>query len=299
MKANPPKHTLALLALFITSAIWGISGPIIKYTLKFVSPFTFLFFRFLIASFCIFPFFTRKIRRGIKWKDFPKLLALSFLGQTLTLSLIFLGFERTTALEGSLISALAPIFIIFGGALFLKEKITRQEKLGLGLTLLGTLFLIGEPLLEQGFAARKHLLGNFLVFSSNITWAVFTLWSKELFLKYRPLALTAFSFIFALFTFFPLMLFEQPSITTFRLPAVLGILYMGLLGSTVAFFTYTFGLSKIEASEATVFTYLQPLFAAPLAILLLSEKIAPLFLVGAGVVAVGVFLSEYKGRTVV
>jgi len=41
---------LAYLALIISAFIWGIAPPIIKYTLRFISPVQFLFYRFLIAS---------------------------------------------------------------------------------------------------------------------------------------------------------------------------------------------------------------------------------------------------------
>jgi len=71
-------------------------------------------------------------------------------------------------------------------------------------------------------------------------------------------------------------------------------LYMALLGSMVAYFTYIYGLAKIEASEATIFTYLQPLFAVPLAAVWLAEKITLLFLIGALLIGLGVFICEKR-----
>ncbi len=69
---------------------------------------------------------------------------------------------------------------------------------------------------------------------------------------------------------------------------------MAILSYVLAYFLYNFGISKIEVSEAAIFSYLQPLFAAPLAVLWLKEIVTLPFLFGASVIALGVFLSEYR-----
>ncbi|MFZ5366259.1 MAG: EamA family transporter, partial [Patescibacteria group bacterium] len=51
------KRLTAYLLLTLTAAIWGIAGPVIKNTLQFIPPFTFLFWRFLLASLIFLPFF--------------------------------------------------------------------------------------------------------------------------------------------------------------------------------------------------------------------------------------------------
>jgi hypothetical protein len=42
------------------------------------------------------------------------------------------------------------------------------------------------------------------------------------------------------------------------------VLYMGILGTPIAMSLLLYGQSKIEASEASLFTYLQPLVYIPL-----------------------------------
>jgi len=69
---------------------------------------------------------------------------------------------------------------------------------------------------------------------------------------------------------------------------------MVILSSVVAYFAFELGLKLIEASEATLFAYLQPIFAAPVAVFWLGEKITPPFLLGAGIIAIGVVLTEYR-----
>ena len=69
---------------------------------------------------------------------------------------------------------------------------------------------------------------------------------------------------------------------------------MVIFSSVLAYFAFESGLRLIEASETTLFAYLQPIFAAPVAVFWLGERISPPFLLGAGIIAIGVFLSEYR-----
>ncbi len=294
------QRLLAYAALIITVVIWGVAGPVIKATFnEGLTPFTFLTLRFLLNVLIISPilFFYLK-RHPIRWRDTPRLFLLTFLGTTLTLTLIFLGLEKTTALDAVLIIATAPIFIVVAGAIFLKEKITSLEKVGLMVALTGVGITIIQPLLERGLFAQENLVGNLLILASNITWTAFTIISKEDLKRHSPFLITGSAFIFGLLTFIPLAIIENPNlIETVRNlgpSAWAGVFYMSVFSSIVAYFAYNWGLSKIEASEAALFLYLEPVFAAPLAYIWLGEAITPTFLIGATVIAAGVILTEYR-----
>lgn len=298
-------HCKAYIALLITTAIWGFAGPVIKYTLQFVPPFTFLYYRFLVASLAILPFFLWYLRYNrVKLGDLPKLTLLAVLATTVNLSLIFLGYDRTTALDGTLISALTPIFIVIGGALFLKENVTPIEKLGLTIAVAGTVITIVQPLLEKAAFAQQNLIGNLLVLASGIEWAAFTLIAKDDLKKHPPFLITAWASFIGLITFIPLAFFENPNVFgSAQIKAILntsgallGISYMAILSYLLAYFTYHLGLKLIEASEAALFSYLQPMFAAPLAVFWLGEKITTPFITGAVIIFIGVLLTEYKPK---
>ncbi|GMR19062.1 MAG: DMT family transporter [Patescibacteria group bacterium] len=293
------KRILAYLALLTTVIIWGVAGPVIKVTLRDIQPFAFLALRFFINVIIISPilyFYLKK--HPIRWGDLPRLSLLTLLGTTISLSLIFLGLERTTVLDAVLIIATVPIFIVAGGALFLKEQVTNLEKAGLVLAFLGVLITILQPVWEGGVFAQENLIGNLFILASNVSWTTFTLLSKKDYQHHSPFLITSASFILGFLAFIPLALIESPSFLTtiYQLPttAFLGVLYMSLLSSIVAYLTYAWGLSKIEASEAALFLYLEPLFAAPFAYLWLGEAVTTTFLIGAAVIAFGVILTEYR-----
>ncbi len=295
------KRLTAYLLLTLTAAIWGVAGPVIKATLSFIPPFTFLFWRFLLASIIFLPFFiwlARKEKETLK--TLLPIVPIGFLGIPLCLAFVFLGFERTTALDGTVLAALAPIFIVLAGVFFLKEKVTKLEALGLTVAIAGSVVMVSQPLLEGGGFARNNLLGNIFIILSDIVWAGYVVASKKEFKKHSPFIITSVSFFTGLVVIFPFALLEKgPQIFNFQFSilnsgALWGLLYMVILSSVVAYFAFELGLKLIEASEATLFAYLQPIFAAPIAVFWLGEKITPPFLMGAAIIALGVFLTGYR-----
>ena len=70
---------------------------------------------------------------------------------------------------------------------------------------------------------------------------------------------------------------------------------MALAGSIIAFWAYTKGQEYIEAGEAAIFTYLQPLITFPLAYFWLHESISSVGLAACLLIAAGVYVSEYHG----
>lgn len=288
------KRLTAYLVLTLVSLLWGIASPVIKYTLNFIPPYSFLFWRFLITCLIFLPFFIYFVKKQpIQLTEVPILAFLGLLGTPLTLILLFVGYTKTTSMDGVLISATAPIFITIGGAIFLKEKVTSIERIGLLIAVAGSLITISQPLFEGGFLKSQNLLGNLLVFGSVISWTAFTLLSKVQFKKHHPFVITAFCFFVGLITVFPFFLLEN-NFQIWNFNALMGILYMSVFSSVIAYTFYEYGLSLIEASEATLFAYLQPIFAAPIALFWLGEKITFPFVIGALIIAVGVLIAEYR-----
>jgi len=295
------KRLTAYFFLILTSIIWGVAGPVIKNTLSFIPPFTFLFWRFLVTSLIFLPFFVWRLKKeNESLKTLLPIIPIGFLGIPLCLIFVFLGFEKTTAIDGSILLAITPVFIVLAGAIFLKEKVTRIERLGLIIALLGSLVTISQPLFEGGVFAQQNLTGNLLIIISDFVWTAYVILSKVEFKKHSPFIITATSFFTGLFSLFPLALIKEGwqianyQLLTGNTQALFGLLYMVIFSSIIAYFLFEQGLRLIEASEAALFGYLQPVFAMPLAVLWLGEKITLPFILGTILIGIGVFLTEYK-----
>jgi drug/metabolite transporter (DMT)-like permease len=298
-----PHRLRAYTLLLITSVIWGVAGVVIKFTLGAFDPLVFLTYRFAIsavASLIISVFLGARLPANRK----VLLLALfyGFLTSTVGLVLLFFGFDETTAIDATLISATGPIFISAGGVIFLKEHLTLRERVGMGIAFLGTAITIFEPVLKNGngFAG---LLGNALVFTSILVGVATAIFAKILLRKeLHPLTATNLSFWMGFLTLTPLALIVHTpeavfnQITSSPLPYHLGVIFMALLSGNLAYTLWHKAQKTIEVGEVSVFGYLYPIIATPLAVVWLREKITFPFVVGAVVIALGVIIAELKKR---
>lgn len=291
-----PVRKKAYFYLLIGDMLWGWAGPVVKHTLGYVTPIQFLFYRFWIVTALFTPFFWRDIRKHhpFPWRDIGLMLLIGLLGGPLCLWLIFAGTVYTTAIDAAVIVAMAPIFVIVTSRIFLKENVTRQEWLGVGIALLGTLITTFGPLFEGSLFAGKHLTGNLLVLASNIAWGFYVVAVKRFSKKYSAFVITALTFFAGALMMTPLLFAEGNGTTGFDGRAGWGIIYMAVFSSLIAYTAHNQGVAIIEASEATVFSYLQPIFAAPLAFFWLNEPLTGYFILGAIVITLGVIITERR-----
>ena len=115
----------------------------------------------------------------------------------------------------------------------------------------------------------------------------------------KPCFLSSLSFWIGLVSFYLLSLTEAsgPLFAPLSVPIVLvSTLYMATFGSIVAATLYIYGQNLIEASEASLFTYLQPLISLPLAAWWLKDRLTPTTIISALIIALGVWLAERRPR---
>lgn len=294
----------AYLYLIIVAAIWGAAGPVIKFTLEGIDPLPFLAYRFSISALLAISFF---IIKGVK---LPKtktslfmLIAYGLLAFTVALGALFTGLDKSTVLDLALIATLGPLLVTAGGAIIFHDHITSKEKLGISIVLVGAVINSFAPIFSNNSSVR--LTGNIfiLIFLLSDTSSIL-LAKKVVRRKISSFTLTNAGFIVAAATIIPLTLITQGSdftinsIMTLPLKYHLGVWYMALLSGTVAYFLYVRGHKSIEVSEATLFNYLQPIFSVPLAVFWLGESITVTFIIGAILIATGVFIAERKKRKI-
>lgn len=295
------KRLTAYLLLFTVAIIWGIALPVIKFTLGGFDPLIFLTYRFAIsAAVALFLILTLGLKLPHKRQIILLTIIYGFLTSTVTLGLLFLGIDKTTAVDTALIAATAPILVTVAGVIFLNERVTRREKLGIAIAFAGVVITLLEPILKN-HDGISSLGGNLLVFSSILAGVASAVMAKVILRKeVSPATAVNISFIIGFLTLLPATLLFYPAqvvmeqIKTVPLPYHLGLWYMAIFSGNIAYFLWHKAQKTIEVGEAGLFTYLHPIFAIPLAVLWLKETISPPFVVGAIAVATGVLIAEYK-----
>jgi len=292
----------AYLMLLVVAIIWGIAPPVIKYTLQGFSPEIFLTYRFgisTILAIIIFSIGGFHIPRD--FRTIVTIVIYGFINSVVALSFLFFGMENTTVLETGLITLSSPLIISAAGVYLLHEHVTKREKIGMTIAMLGTALTIFGPLVTNGHGTLKFS-GNIMVFGYVITTLVTTLMMKSLLKKnVNPITMTNLSFIIGFISFLIFVFFKGHQISVNEFLNIkpiyhLGVLYMAVLSGTLAFYLNTKAQKTIEIGETAVFAYLVPVFGIPTAIFWLKEMVTLQFIIGAIIIAIGVFIAEIKKK---
>ncbi|RJQ37474.1 hypothetical protein C4559_03590 [Candidatus Microgenomates bacterium] len=291
-KMNLDSKKIAILALIISSVIWGSTSTVMKLTLKEVPIFSLAFIRFFLAALLLYPFVRKKL--SIDRKDIPILVISAFLGVTLNISFFFWGLTQTSALNAGIIVTSSPIFLILIAHTFLKEKISKNLVVGAVMSMVGISIIISKDTLANGL--NVFPFGDFLILAATLFFVFYEVISKGLFKKYNPLVVTFYSFAIGAMGFLPSLVVEfqrEPYwIQNISTPAIFGIIYGILFSSLIAYSFWEWGLFKISASKAGFFFYLDPIASTITAVVILSEKVTTPFLIGAAFIFIGLFFAE-------
>ncbi len=275
----------AYLALLYNALVWGAAFPIIKPALSIISPTQYLYLRFLVAGILSLPMFIwwyHKVHPTMK--KLSLYLVMELVGSVLPLLILYEGLERTAALDASLIGATGPIFVVLGGVIFLHERQEKREWQGLAL---GT---------HTDTPSSSY--GNILILLYNVVWAVYAVLAKKIYKTHPPLYFGAITYLATALVYGVMLSFSQSLPSIYLLisnPSVaLPVLYMATLGSIVANICYLYAASRIEVSEANLFTYLNGVVAIPAAYFLLGERPSWITLMAVVIIAYGVLKAEKK-----
>lgn len=298
-----PSRSIAIFLMLVNTVAWGAALPIVKPALSFITPYQFLFYRYIFASLFSLPllfYYLPKIKH--LWKSITTIIILELIGTTLALGMLYEGLSRTSSIQASLIAATTPIFIILGGIWYLREKEEKHEWIGLGLAVIGTLILTIEPMwLGKEQLGSFSFLGNLLIVGQNIATAAYFLLAKKLYKGIPVLFATTISYYVGLVSFAIIIWLsgnhlDLYHLTTFNLPVLFAVIYMATFGSIIGLTAYIKGQQGMEASEASMYTYLQPLVFIPIAIFMLGENVSWLTMISIGLIGCGVWFSEYRQK---
>lgn len=220
----------------------------------------------------------------------------------MALGLLFLGYQKTTALTGSILNAIYPLLVSAAGVMFLKEHVTKKEKWGMFVALLGTAVVIVEPFFN-GAIHETSIEGNLLVIASILVNVVVVVMAKLIMRnKINAMALTHLAFIIGFISLIPITLNRYSLgeiyqlIVTSSWQVHAGVWYMALLSGTVAYYLWLIAQKTIEIGETAVFTYLYPVITLPLSIFWLHEPVTTFLIIGSIIISVGVVLAEVKTK---
>ncbi len=296
------RHT-AYLYLLLVSIIWGAASPVVKNTLTWFDPWIFLTYRFGISAAIAIPYlWLTRAKIPKKSSSLGLVLLTGLISTPLSLWLFFEALSKTTALSGSLLTAVGPLLMILGGAIFFHDRVTHHERIGIAVTIVGALVAAVGPLILNGQPdTLGKFEGNMIMLAAVVTDLIGALLTKQAMERKINAAFLAQSqFILGFAIFLPIVLLQRSAgdivsvITRAPLEAHLGVLFMAVFSGTIAYTLRNIAIKTVEISESALFIYLQPLWAAILAVLWLGEPITKSYILGGVIIAVGVLVAQQR-----
>ncbi|MHB1340643.1 MAG: DMT family transporter [Coriobacteriia bacterium] len=281
-----------MAAVVVALLLWASAFAGIKAGLEGFGPGQLALLRFGTASLvlAVYAFLTRM--RLPARADIGRLFVAGLFG--ITIYHVCLNFGETTVSAGaaSLIISSGPIFTAMLAHVMLGERLTGWGWLGIAIAFSGVAIItLGEGGGHLSFEPQA-----LLVLIAAISTAGYFVLSKPLLARYTALEHTAYTIWFGtllMLVFLPGLLTQLPEAPS---GALISGVYLGVFPGAVAYVLYSHALSKMTASVASSFLYVQPVNAAVIAWFWIREVPALITVVGGVLALAGVALVTTRGR---
>ena len=286
------------LSGLIAASIWGGMYVVSDAVLDVVPPATLVLLRYVIALPVLWLAAQMSHTRGLQRADWRRLALTAFVGFGVSLLAQFAGTKLSTAAAGALITSATPAFIVLFAWWILQERASGRQWLGLGIATLGVLIvsLFDEQAATE--TATNPLLGNLLLIAAAVSWAMYSVLVKLNSQKYTALAITLAVTALGIPIVAPVAIIELQTQTMGALtpPVVLGILYIGVGSTAIAFFLWNKSFELLDAATASLFFFAQPVVGTLLSAIFRGETLGRSFFVGGALILLGALLGTLTPR---
>jgi drug/metabolite transporter (DMT)-like permease len=282
-----------LFSLLLTVILWASAFVGIRYGLHAYTPGEVALLRYVVASIAIGLLYWRlPSKTPLRFSDVPYLMMLGVIGIGLYNVALNYGEVIISAGISSFIVGLMPVIAMVLAIFALGERVPARAWWGVGVSLIGMVFIAAS-----GHGAHEHLMGVGEVLIAAFCGATFSVLQKNMLKRYSPIEVTAFSiWVGTLFMvpFAPGVINKLPHAP---LSVTLDIIYMGVFPGAIAYASWSFVLSKMDASKAVTALYLLPLITTVMGYVAFHEVPDTLSLIGGIVAVVGAVMVHVLRRS--
>jgi drug/metabolite transporter (DMT)-like permease len=306
------KRLIPYLAVVTAMLIWAGAGIAVKEVLIVFSPLTLIVLRFTLAVLLMLLvglIFRRNEILGLQLvakRDIPLFLLgglfqpfLYFIFETYT----YQSFASPTIAEAMLSTqpVLAPVFAF----LLLRERVTRNNILGIVLSTIGMLLLLLVGSDSFSLGSPWGILLAIVTVSMSVSYSVIL---RRIPTHYSSLSIVFYVQSFSLMLFYIVwMLMGEASAfmnnstpllhhSTQLLHSGIAVLYLAIFASVTAFVLFCYTVRKIGVTRANVFNNIRPVFTAMLMWLIFDEVLPIWKLIGIVIIIIGLFISQKVGK---
>ena len=221
------------------------------------------------------------------------LVVMAVLNIVIPFWLITFGEQTVDSSLASILNATVPLFTIVLAASFLHdEPITVNRLVGLAVGFVGVVLLTSRGLAEM---AAGGGVGELALVLSSVSYAAGNVYARRNFRGIAPMAVAVSQVGIALvITTILAFAIENPLSATITPTAAFAIVWLGLLGSGMAYLLFFRMLSRWGSTRSSLVAYLLPIWGIVLGVIVLNERIDARVLAGTVLVIGGVALVSAK-----
>lgn len=218
------------------------------------------------------------------------LLALSGAAIGFNWILLFEAYNHTSVAVATLCYYLAPILVILVSPLILKETLTLKKGICTAVALGGMVLVSGVA--ETGFHGLSEMKGVLFGLGAAVLYASVILMNKKMG-KIPAYDKTIFQLSLASLALFPYVLLTENLCAVAVTPlSVCLLLVAGIVHTGIAYWLYFGSMGNLNAQTVALLSYLDPILAIVLSMVLLQEPMTVLAAIGAVLILGAAYISE-------
>lgn len=285
------------LGLVVATLVWGATYVLVRSIHGEVPPIALNFWRWVLAVALLLPFSAAAVwrqRQAVR-RHFRLLVMLSATGVVYYQCAAYLGLQTTTAINAGLILATTPVVIPLISFALDREVVSLRQAAGIALSTVGVVSIIvrGDPATLGEFQATP---GDLWMVSSVFGWALYSVLLKRLGGGLAPVPLMTVLGLLGIVIMLPFHSWEYAEAGGFELTgqAAFALAYLAIGSAIVCYLCWNHAVAQIGANRAGLFVHLIPVFTVALALLVLGESLRGFHVVGALLIALGIYLTVSK-----
>ena len=279
------------IVFLILSAIWGSTWLFIKLGLEDLPPLSFAGVRFVIAATLLFAVvLLRRVPLPRNRKDWKLMAVTGVLAFSLNYGLLFWGEQHVSSGLAALLQATIPAFgLVIAHYHLPGERMTWVKITGILLGISGVGVIFSNQLSDHGTLA---LLGSAAIVLGALAVAYANVLVKARGGHLDPAVLAFGQMVFGLV---PLLIAGaategNPMKFNWTPRAWLSVIYLALVGSSLAFLLYYWLVKNMEVTNTMLISLVTPLIAVILGMLVLNEQLTWRIVAGGTAILCGIGL---------
>ncbi len=290
---------LAIAMLVVTPLFWAGHSVVGRIIANDIPTFSLVSLRWLVA-FVLFMLFVHRRVWAERWlflKHWRYVLMTSLIGPTLFPMFLYTGLKTTTVTNTSIIQALVPAMVPMLAWLFLRDRVSILQIIGIAISMFGVSLIITKGHLEN-LTSINFVPGDFIILAGFTAWSLYTVAIRLKPKEMHANTLLAAGMAIGGFGTLPLWIMEAANgeVIPMTAEAWWAIGYIVIFPTLLAYYFYNHAIAVVGPTKAGLASHLVPPLGILLGVVFLNEQLDTYHAASFTAVIIGVTMAIRGGR---